>query len=60
MIARLKGQHRFHILIKSNKEKDPGGKILRKVMFDSYVEYNRKSRYRDIKLIFDVDPQSLM
>jgi primosomal protein N' (replication factor Y) len=60
MIARLKGQYRFHILIKSNKEKDPGGKILRKALVESYVEYNRLSRYRDIKLIFDIDPQSLM
>jgi hypothetical protein len=60
MLARLKGQYRFHILIKSNKEKDPGGKILKKALIESYVEYNRKSRYRDIILIFDVDPQSLM
>jgi len=60
LIARLKGQYRYHILIKSSKEKDPGGGILRKAVLDSFVEFNRKSRFRDIKIIFDVDPQSVM
>jgi primosomal protein N' (replication factor Y) len=60
IIARLKGNYRFHILIKSSKEKDPGGGILRKAILDSFVEFNRKSRYRDIRLFYDVDPQSVM
>jgi primosomal protein N' (replication factor Y) len=60
LIARLKGQYRYHILIKSSKEKDPGGGILRKAVLDSFVEFNRKSRYRDVKLFFDIDPQSVM
>ncbi len=60
LIARLKGQYRYHILVKSNKENDPGGGILRKAVFDSFVEFNRKSRYRDVKILFDVDPQSVM
>src|SRR5690606_38507863 len=60
MIARLKGQYRYQILIKSTKESDPGGGILRKAILDSFVEFNRKSRYRDVRLIYDVDPQSIM
>jgi primosomal protein N' (replication factor Y) len=60
MIARLKGNYRFQILIKSYREADPGGKILRQAVINSFVEFNRKSRYRDVKLIYDVDPQSLM
>jgi primosomal protein N' (replication factor Y) len=60
LIARLKGQFRYHILIKSSKENDPGGGILRKAVLDSFAEFNRKSRYRDVKLFFDVDPQSVM
>ena len=60
LIARLKGQYRYHILVKSSKEKDPGGGILRKAVLDSFIEFNRKSRFRDVKLIFDVDPQSVM
>ncbi len=60
VIARLKGNYRFHILIKSSKETDPGSKILRQAVLNSFIEYNRKSRYRDVKLIFDVDPQSIL
>jgi primosomal protein N' (replication factor Y) len=60
VIARLKGNYRFHILIKSSKETDPGGAVLRKAIIDSFVEYNRRSRYKDVKLFYDVDPQSVM
>ncbi|NWG28233.1 MAG: primosomal protein N' [Ignavibacteriaceae bacterium] len=60
IIARLKGQYRYQILIKSSKQTDPGGKILRKAILDSFVEFNRKSRYKDVRLIYDVDPQSLI
>lgn len=60
ILARLKGYYRYHILIKSTKELDPGGAILRKAILNSFSEFNRKSRYRDVKLIYDVDPQSIM
>lgn len=60
IISRLKGQYRYQILIKSSKQTDPGGKILRKAILDSYVEFNRKSRYKDVRMIYDVDPQSVI
>ena len=60
ILARLKGYYRYHILIKSTKELDPGGAILRKAILNSFSEFNRKSRYRDVKLIYDIDPQSIM
>ena len=60
IISRLKGQYRYQILIKSHRKTDPGGKILRKALLDSFVEFNRKSRYKDVRLIYDVDPQSVI
>jgi primosomal protein N' (replication factor Y) len=60
VIARIKGNYRFHILIKSNKEDDPGGGILRKAILDSFVEFNKSSRYKDVNLFYDIDPQSIM
>lgn len=60
IISRLKGQYRYQILIKSLKQTDPGGKNLRKAILDAYVEFNRKSRYKDVRLIYDVDPQSVL
>lgn len=60
IISRLKSQYRYHILIKSSKEKDAGGAVLRKAVLNSFIEFNRKSRYKDVRIIFDVDPQSVM
>lgn len=60
IISRLKGQYRFQILIKTERKIDPGGKILRKAILDSFVAFNRKSRFKDVRLIFDVDPQSVI
>ena len=60
IIARIKNNYRFHILIKSPRVTDPGGKILRQAALNSFVEFNRKSRYRDVKLFYDVDPQSIL
>lgn len=59
-IFKLLNNYRYHILIKSFKDKDPGGAILRKAILDSWTEFNKKSRYRDVKLYYDVDPQSIM
>ena len=58
-IFKLLNNYRYHILIKGNKEKDPGGAILRKAILDSWTEFNKKSRYKDVKLYYDVDPQSI-
>lgn len=60
ILSKLKGSYRYHLLIKSSKESDPGGKVLQKALFGSFAEYNRKSRYRSIRLFFDVDPQSVV
>ncbi len=60
IIAKLKGQYRFHLIVKSPKAKDPGGKELRRAIFDAYVDFKQKSRYRDVKLSIDIDPQSII
>ena len=60
IISKLKGSYRYHMLIKSSKDNDPGGKILQKALFGAFAEFNRKSRYRNVKLFFDVDPQSVV
>jgi primosomal protein N' (replication factor Y) (superfamily II helicase) len=60
LISKLKGNFRFNILIKSPRDTDFGGAILRKAILNAFVEFNRKSRFRDIKLIYDIDPQSII
>lgn len=58
MIARIKGKYRFKILIKSQKPLDPSGKYLREAVLESFIEYNQRSKFSDIKPIIDMDPQS--
>jgi primosomal protein N' (replication factor Y) (superfamily II helicase) len=60
LIARLKGQFRYHILIKSLRDTDPGGAYLRGAVVDSLVEYTRSSRYREVRALIDVDPTSIV
>lgn len=60
IIYRIKGQYRYQILIKSHRKFDPSGKILRSAILNSFIEFNQKSRYREIKLIIDIDPQSII
>lgn len=59
-IFKLMNNYRYHILIKSFKDKDPGGSVLRRAILDSWTEFNKKSRFRDVNLFYDVDPQSIM
>lgn len=60
IIYKIKGFYRWQILIKSSKKFDPSGKILRTALLNAMIEFNQKSRYRDVKLIIDVDPQSII
>ncbi|MCX6151828.1 MAG: primosomal protein N' [Ignavibacteriales bacterium] len=60
IIAKLKKNYRFHILIKSDRKIDPGGAYLRNAVLNSFIQYKQKSRYRNVKLYFDIDPQSIV
>ncbi|MGQ9643458.1 MAG: primosomal protein N' [Ignavibacterium sp.] len=60
LIYKLKGFYRYHILLKSSRKSDPAGKLLRRAVLEAFTEFNRISRYRDVKLFYDIDPQSIM
>lgn len=60
IITRIKGYYRFQILIKSEKVSDPGGAILRKAIFESVTKFKQRSIFKDVKILFDIDPQSIM
>ena len=60
VISKIKGIYRFQIMIKSIKKIDPNGKILRNAILNAFADYNQKSRFSDVKIFFDVDPQSVM
>ncbi len=60
LIHMLKGQFRYHLLIRSSKRIDPSGKILRTAVENAFADFNQKSRFRDVKIQFDIDPQSVI
>jgi len=60
VIYKLKGFYRFHILVRSSKKTDPSGKILRNAILNSYIEFNQKTKFKDVKLLIDIDPQNIL
>ncbi len=60
VISKIKGIYRYQILIKTLKKSDPNGRILRNAIMNAYTDYNQKSRFREVRINFDVDPQSIM
>lgn len=60
LIYKLKGFYRYHILIKSSRKSDPAGKLLRRAVIEAFTEFNRISRFKEVKLFYDIDPQSIM
>lgn len=60
IIHKLKGEYRYHLIVKSKRETDPNGRLLRGAVLNTFTEFNRVSRFRDVKLIIDIDPQGLL
>ena len=60
IIAKVKRVYRYQIMIKSLRNTDPNGKILRNALLNAFIDYNQKSRFRDVKIYFDIDPQSVL
>lgn len=60
LISRIKGFYRFHLMARTFKTKDPAGHILRTAITNAQSEYYQKSRYKEIKLIVDIDPVNII
>ena len=59
-IYKIKGSYRFQIVIKSSRKYDPSGKFLRNAILNSFIDFNQKSRFKDVRVIIDIDPQSII
>ncbi|HUI64642.1 MAG TPA: primosomal protein N' [Bacteroidota bacterium] len=59
VIAKIKNRYRWHIILKSRKEEDPGGGLLRRAI-QSALGATEKDRARDVRTVIDVDPVGLM
>jgi primosomal protein N' (replication factor Y) len=62
VLSKLKGQYRWHIVMKDLKSKDISGRVAHKVLRRAVQAYSSSAlgRSRAVKLIIDVDPQGMM
>lgn len=58
-IAKLRGDYRYHIIIKDLKSQDPNGDRLRRLLTGAIEQYQKRFADRKVKLIVDVDAHSL-
>jgi primosomal protein N' (replication factor Y) len=61
-LSRLKGMYRWHIIIKSAKENDPGGHLLHRAVQNALHAYRSSSagKSRAVRIIVDTDPAGMM
>lgn len=59
-LSKLKDKYRWQIIIKSNKQQDPAGKLLRKYLIDTLARYKKDEQIKGVKITIDIDPVSLL
>jgi len=59
LFSKLKDRYRFHLLIKSGKEKDPSGKYINGILKE-VRKYADKSITRKVMITIDVDAVNLL
>ncbi len=59
-LSKIKKNYRWQLIIKSNKQKDSSGKILRKYLLEALASYKSQKQLRGIKILIDIDPISLL
>jgi len=59
LFSKLKDKYRFHLLIKSNKDKDPSGKYMNKILRE-VKEYSGKFIPKKVMVTIDVDAINLL
>jgi len=60
VLFKIKKQFRYHLLLKTPVDKDPSATILRNLIFNTLTEYNKIARHKEVKIIIDIDPQSVL
>ncbi len=59
VIGKIRGEYRWHIIVKNMKSSDPGGSRLRELLHGIQLE-TAATAQRTVRLIVDVDPVTLM
>jgi primosomal protein N' (replication factor Y) len=59
VLSKIKNQHRWHVVLKNDKARDPSGQQIRHILQLARADFERKAP-TDVRLIIDVDPVGMM
>lgn len=60
VIAKLKNEFRFQMLIKTSRKSDPSASILRDTISRALDAWKKTGKHRDIRIVFDMNPYSVV
>ncbi|KAB2907906.1 MAG: primosomal protein N' [Ignavibacteriales bacterium] len=60
VLAKLKNEFRFQMLIKTDKKFDPAASALRETISKAYNIVKKSGKHRDIRIVFDMNPYSIV
>ncbi|NUN08480.1 MAG: primosomal protein N' [Ignavibacteriaceae bacterium] len=60
VIFKLRGECRYQIMLRSNRNFDPSGSILRKLVRDSLSHAAKHNLVSNVRVLVDPDPQSIL
>lgn len=59
-VRMVRREYRFHLLLRSRRDQDAGGRRLREAALACREYFNKSLKERDLSLIIDMDPQGVM
>jgi primosomal protein N' (replication factor Y) (superfamily II helicase) len=59
VLSKIKNQHRWHVLLKNDKTRDPSGQQVRDILERARTDFERKAP-GEVRLIIDVDPVGML
>ncbi|NUM71491.1 MAG: primosomal protein N' [Ignavibacteriaceae bacterium] len=60
VIAKLRGEYRFQVVLKTGKDEDKSGSVLREVVKKSYDTFLEKHGSREIRITLDFNPYTII
>ena len=60
LLAKIKNEFRFQMLIKTSRKVDPSASILRDTIAHAYQIFRQKGKHKDVRIIFDMNPYSVV
>lgn len=60
IIAKLKNFYRYQIVLRSERQSDPGGAKLRKIVTDAIAAFHSKSIFSSMPISIDIDPSDIL